>query len=337
MRAESPCCNKLAGYRMLGRVILATLLLTLLMAGCSPAPKPDIRIGTNIWPGYEPLYLARSLGWFRESGIRLVEYTSATGTMNALRHGSIEAGALTLDEVLALTQEGVDLRVVLLLDVSNGADAVIAQAGIDTPEDLRGRTIGVESSAVGGYIVDRMLEKSGLSLRDVHILPLTLDEHELAFTSHRVDAVVTLEPVKSRLLAHGAKVIFDSSLIPGEIIDVLAVRSEVFNASPDAFAELTEKWFQALAYMQRQPDDAARRMQPRLRVSPDQLGEQYTGLQLGTLQLNQSFFNNAANPPIKKAEQLAQVMRDKGLLQRDLDLNRLFAARNMYANHGDRP
>jgi len=322
---------------MLGRVILATLLLTLLIAGCTPVPKPDIRIGTNIWPGYEPLYLARSLGWFRDSSIRLVEYTSATETMNALRHGSIEAGALTLDEVLTLAQEGVDLRVVLLLDVSNGADAVIAHPGIDTPEDLRGRTIGVESSAVGGYMLDRMLEKSGLTLQDVHILSLTLDEHEAAFTSHRVDAVVTFEPVKSRLLAQSAKVIFDSALIPGEIIDVLAVRSEVFNASPDAFAGLTEKWFQALEYLQRHPDDAARRMQPRLKGSPDQLREQFAGLQLGTLQLNQSFFNNADNPPIKRAEQLAQVMRAQGLLHSDIDVNHLFAARNMNTRHGDRP
>ena len=319
---------------MFARMALATLLLTLLISGCTPAPKPEIRIGTNIWPGYEPLYLARNLGWFRESGVRLVEYNSSMETMNALSHGSIEAGALTLDEVLSLAQDGVDLRVVLLLDVSNGADAVVAQSGIDNPEKLRGRTIGVESSAVGGYIIHRMLEKSGLTLQDVHILPLTLDAHKAAFTSKRVDAIVTFEPIKSHLLANGGKVIFDSSLIPGEIIDVLAVRSEVFDAYPEAFAELTEKWFQALAYMQNQPDDAARRMQPRLRVSLDQLGQQYAGLQLGTLQMNLSFFNNATNPPVKKAEHLAQVMRSDGLLHRDLDLNRLFAARNMYAGQG---
>ncbi len=319
------------------RTLLATLLLTLLTSSCTPAPKPDICIGTNVWPGYEPLYLARSLGWFRESGIRLIEYTSATETMNALRHGAIGAGALTLDEVLTLAESGVDLRVLLLLDISNGADAVIAQPNINSSESLRGRTIGVESTAVGGYMIHRMLQKAGLSLRDVHILPLTLEKHETAFTSRRVDAVVTFEPIKSRLLAHGGQVLFDSSMIPGEIVDVLAVRSEVFKTSPEVFARLAEKWFRALEYMQKQPDDAARRMQPRLRVPLEQFLQQYDGLQLGSSQVNQAFFNDKNNPPVKKAVQLMRVMRQNELLRHDVDVNRLFASGPIHVARGDRP
>ncbi|MDQ6966158.1 MAG: hypothetical protein Q9M23_04455, partial [Mariprofundaceae bacterium] len=100
LRTETPGWIRLAIGRALPVVMLLALLLTQLLAACTPAPKPDLRIGTNIWPGYEPLYLARSLGLFKDTGISLIEYPSSTETMRALRHGSIEAGALTLDEAL---------------------------------------------------------------------------------------------------------------------------------------------------------------------------------------------------------------------------------------------
>ena len=74
------------------------LLLAALLPAGRPAQEP-LRLGTNVWPGYEPLYLARS----RLSGSRAGEtggVRSATQVMHALETGAIDGGALTLDEVL---------------------------------------------------------------------------------------------------------------------------------------------------------------------------------------------------------------------------------------------
>jgi len=303
--------------------VLIPLLLALLAVSCTPNPGPIIRVGTNFWAGYEPLYLARSLEWFKDSRIRLVEYQSSMETMSALRDGSIEAGALTLDEVLSLTQEGVDLCVILLMDVSNGADAVVAQAGM-RPEDLRGKRIGVEASAVGGYLLGRMLESFDIQLADVQIIPLSADEHEAAFISGKIDAVVTFEPVKSRLITAGAKSIFDSSQTPGEIIDVLAVRAEVLNSSPDTLEFLTGKWFDALTYMQENPGDAAMRMQRRQKLAEQDFARLFEGLRLGTRSMNRDFFDNAARDSVKNATQLMYAMQRDGLLQQDVNIARLF-------------
>jgi hypothetical protein len=40
------------------------LLLGLLLAGCDITPPTELRIATNIWPGYELFYLARELGYY---------------------------------------------------------------------------------------------------------------------------------------------------------------------------------------------------------------------------------------------------------------------------------
>ena len=44
--------------------------------------------------------------------------------------------------------------------------------------------------------------------------------------------MVTYEPVRTKLKSAGARQIFDSSLIPGEIVDVLVVRTSYLAASP---------------------------------------------------------------------------------------------------------
>jgi len=46
----------------LRRSLLAAALATLTLGGCMREPDSPLRIGTNVWIGSEPLYLARELG-----------------------------------------------------------------------------------------------------------------------------------------------------------------------------------------------------------------------------------------------------------------------------------
>lgn len=71
--------------RLLARA--CSLLSIILLVACGPLPEPPLRIGTNIWPGYEPLYLARNLGFYQGSSIKLVEMNSASAVIHALRSG----------------------------------------------------------------------------------------------------------------------------------------------------------------------------------------------------------------------------------------------------------
>ena len=49
-----------------------------------------------------------------------------------------------------------------------------------------------------------------------------------------VDGAVTFDPFKSQMTASGGRTIFDSSQIPGEIVDLLAVRASVLEKNPHA-------------------------------------------------------------------------------------------------------
>lgn len=206
---------------MLRTRILSFFLWGLLVLSNTCAYSSDfIRIGTNVWPGYEPFYLARELGFYESDAIKLVEYPSASEVLRAFRNQSIEAAALTLDEVLSLNQAGIPVSVILILDISNGGDTIISQPEVKSFEELKGKNIAVETGALGAYMISRALEINQFSLSDVNIKHIDVDGHEEAYNTRKVDAVVTFEPVRTKLLAKGGHELFTSKQIPNEIIDV---------------------------------------------------------------------------------------------------------------------
>jgi NitT/TauT family transport system substrate-binding protein len=153
------------------------LAMLAILAGCTQEPQTPLRVGTNVWPGYEPLYLARDQGYYPPQSVRLVEYTSASEVIRAFRNGAIDAAALTLDEVLLLAETTPDVSVVLALDVSHGADVILAQPALSSLRDFKGRRVGVEATALGAYMLTRAPQTVDLTPTDVRTVSLEVFEH----------------------------------------------------------------------------------------------------------------------------------------------------------------
>jgi len=129
--------------------VLAYAVMALALSGCTQAPDPALRIGTNVWIGSEPLYLARELRRFDSSAVQLVEYPSASEVLRAFRNQAIDGMVISLDELFGLAADGFQPRVVLVVDVSHGADVVVGRRGMRSIRDLKGKSVAVESSALG--------------------------------------------------------------------------------------------------------------------------------------------------------------------------------------------
>jgi NitT/TauT family transport system substrate-binding protein len=122
------------------------------------------------------------------------------------------------------------------------------------------------------------LEQVELTVEDVERVRVRLDAHEEEYQRGQVDAVVTFEPHCQRLASAGAHVLFDSSRLPGEILDVLAVRKSYLEAHPERIDALLRGWFAALDYQRAHPDEAVRRMAPRLGLEARQFRETQAGV-----------------------------------------------------------
>lgn len=288
---------------------------TIVLQSCIPSTSAQLRAGMNTWPGYEPLYLAESLGYYENTSITLRDYPSSTAVRRAFLNGELEVAALTLDETLSITEVDSNIQIILVTDISNGADVVLAKPEIQKLQDLKGKRVGVETTALGAYMLTRALEKAGMRPQDVNILPFELSGHEAAFVQGAVDAVVTFEPVRSKLLKTGAKVLFDSSQIPGEVVDVLVIRKTMSEGHQVAVKNLLQGWFQALAYMKKNPQDAAQWMAAREGVPPQVFLASLKLIQIPSLADNRKLLGKVDPTLSNSIEYLAHVMVQNQLLK----------------------
>ena len=303
---------------------LCWLLLVVAASAAYAESGQRLRIGTNVWPGYAPLYIAADHeDWEDRLNARLVEYPSATEVLRAFRNRSLEAAALTLDEVLTLQASGVPVTVIAVLDISAGGDVILAQPHIQRFQDLRGKRIGVESSALGAYMLTRALELNGMALRDINVVHMDISAHERAFNSDQVDAVVTFEPVRTRLLNRGAREVFSSREIPGEIVDVLVVHDDALRVAWPRLRELVAGWFRAVDFMQREPSAAARFTARRLQAKPEDVLAGYEGLELPDAERNTRLLSGELQTT---AMRLQDALVEHGLLQSSWDIRELFEA-----------
>lgn len=300
------------------RIILVWLVVSTswVLSGCAEPEHPPLRVGTVVWPGYEPLYLARANGDLPESAVRLIEYPSASEVIRALRNRSLEGAALTLDEVLMVVSEDTPLKVVLVMDISHGGDVLLAHPSVRSMGDLRGKRVGVESTALGAFMLTRALQTHGLDVSDIDVRNMDVNAHENAYLLGEVDAIVTFEPARTRLLNAGAQELFTSRDIPGEIVDVLVVHEAVLEHRLADLRQLADTWFRAVDILRQRPDDAATVMSRRLRISPREVLASYDGLVLPTRTENQLLLGGPQPALRDTVLRLNQVLVDAGLLDR---------------------
>jgi NitT/TauT family transport system substrate-binding protein len=239
--------------------VLACVVLLLPMIGCMREPETALRIGTNVWIGSEPLYLARELGRLDPAVVQLVEYPSASEVLRAYRNQAIDGMVISLDELFGLAVDGLQPRIILVVDVSHGADVVVGRRGMRSMRDLKGKSVAVESGALGAFVLSRALALNGMGASDVNVVHLESNEQPSAFEKGQVDGAVTFDPYRAQFLRAGGKTLFDSTQIPGEIVDLLAVRATTLERRPRAIQALLTGWFGAIDYMKGDPKDAASR------------------------------------------------------------------------------
>ncbi len=311
--------TKFFSRRSIG-IFAAVVVAAFTLSACTTNSAPSMRLGTNIWPGYEPLYLAVDKGFISKSTVNLIEFSSATQVTQAYRNGAIDAATLTLDEVLLLADTpDQEPQIVFAMDFSNGGDAIVAKPKFKNLADLKGRRIGVEDTALGAYMLVRALDSVKLTTNDVQIVSMPWSEQAQAYENNLVDALVTFEPLSGTLVAAGASKLFDSSQIPGEVMDVLVVRKAYLEENPDVLLALLEGWFDALEYQRQDPEVAAQFMAQRQKISTQAFMDSLGGLQFAGVEENSKLYSNQAQELKAKIKNVEAVMLQHEFIRSPVD------------------
>lgn len=294
-----------------------------LLNGCG-TKEPFILAGHK-WPGYESLFMARDLGWLPLENMYLFDVPNASVSMQALREGKAQAAMLTLDEMIRLCSEGLDLRVVLVFNISLGADVVLGRPEIKTHQDLVGKTIGYEDSALGALMLHEFLNHVMLDKSEINPVHVTFDQHKAVWDSGQLDALITFEPNGVKLMKEGAKKLFDSRQMPDKIFDVLVVTADAAKRYKSTINELIRVHFKALHHFRSNPMDAHHRIAKRLTgIDVEDIMQVYRGLLMPDVLANHAYLSKQDPRMSDAAEHLIHIMRDAGIILSDCDLQTIF-------------
>lgn len=262
--------------------LFCALITVLWLSSCTPSDPPKIRLGTNLWPGYEPLYVAREKGIFNDLNIELIELRSATQVINSFRNGALNMAALTIDEAIRLKSLGADIKVIWIFDFSAGADALVAQSSITQIQEVN--TIGAERTALGEYFLNRFMDIHEFSENSLTVQYIEVDKHENAMINQNLDAIITFEPVLSRLQQKGFKVLFDSNDLAKEIIDVLVVETQFANNNRQLVFDVLKAYSTQQESISQNLENNLSHLNMRLKLDENSLRKAFSRIQIPSVE-----------------------------------------------------
>ena len=242
----------------------ASIALAIGLMASTPvrAATPSFTVGWSVYVGWNPYYYMAKSGilrkWAAKYGINIrVQRFDYAPSLDAFVAKNIDACAMTNMEALDMpAAAGVDTTAIIIGDYSNGNDAVIVRQNL-TLAQMPGKQVMLVEKTVSQYLFERAMAINGLEqqIKQVHYLNTSDSDIASAFlTNQSKPVVVTWKPLVSQILkAKDVKVVFNSSQIPGEILDLLVVPSEVLNradGSGQKFAKaITGAWYEVLKLM----------------------------------------------------------------------------------------
>ena len=178
-------------------------------------------------------------------------------SLDAFVAKNIDACTMTNMEALDMpAASGVDTTAIVIGDYSNGNDAVMVRDGLSF-QQMPGKQVMLVQKTVSEYLFERGMVMSGQQneLKKVRFLNTSDSDIVAAFLNNpSTQVVVTWKPLVSQIREQkGVSTIFDSSKIPGEILDLLVVRTDVLNRPDGSGARFAKAmvgaWYETLAQL----------------------------------------------------------------------------------------
>jgi NitT/TauT family transport system substrate-binding protein len=261
------------------------MIVLVLQSACTDVQQAEpLRIGFNPWPGYEFIYLAKVKGFYEANGIdvKLVELNALGDVRRAFERGQIDIMASTMVEVLiAAENTGRTLRIIAVSDASNGSDMLLARQPISKVAELKGKRVGMEGATVDVLVAGAALRSAGLSFKDVEVVGKAQDDLVADLEAGRVDAIETYPPYAIQLMKSGHyNKVFDTSKIPGEIVDTISVDADVLESRGEDIERYLKAYFQAFDYYSENPEESSEIMGKREGVTGAEFREAIAGMEI---------------------------------------------------------
>ncbi len=220
--------------------LFSSLLFALILPSALPAQpaKPSFTVGWSVYVGWNPYYYMAKAGilkrWADKYGVAIkVQRFDYAPSLDAFVAKNIDACAMTNMEALDMpAAAGIDTTAIIVGDYSNGNDAVMVRHNLSLAQ-IPGKKVLLVEKTVSQYLFERAMAMNNLEAQIKKVQYVNTSDSDIAgafIADTSKEAVVTWKPMVSQIAKQkDVKTIFNSSQIPGEILDLLVVRTEILN------------------------------------------------------------------------------------------------------------
>lgn len=262
----------------------ATLAAAALMSPLAAQADESLTIGTVVWAGYGPFYVADKLDLYDQFGldVKLQFFNDPALIPSAMASRAVDGGMLTYDQVVGSVAKGLKHRVVMPIDFSDGGDAIVADKSITSIADFRGKQVGYNPLSPSDFLLAYALQTHDMSEADIRPVNMTPEAIPSAMASGNLPVGVTYEPNVSQIVGMGQgerfHVVYSSKEAPGLITDVLVFDERVIADRSKAISAMIQGYQAGLEYMAANPEESATIIGEVLGVSGEEAIEQMAGV-----------------------------------------------------------
>ncbi|TSC75405.1 MAG: ABC transporter, substrate-binding protein, aliphatic sulfonates family [Parcubacteria group bacterium Gr01-1014_33] len=240
-----------------------------------------LRIGFVPWIGNGVYYVAQEKGFFaaEKVNVKFINVDDVATLRQILQTGEVDISyALTPESMPILNDAGVKIKVFAANDLSAGADGIIATKEIDSVEDLKGKKVAFEIGSPSHFLLSYLLDKKGLTTRDLKIVESIAPDAGAAFVAGKVDAAVTWEPWLSKAVERAGGHLLISSKDAPIIFDMPIMRADVAEARSKDIKAMLRAVFESQKWINAHKEEAASIIARYLKITPQEAMDQMQGV-----------------------------------------------------------
>ncbi len=274
---------------------IGAAFVILMTFACGPAKKP-ITIGYSDWPGWVAWEIAIEKGMFKAKGVDVEfkwfdNYVDSLGAMDTKQ---VDGNCQTWnDTIFSLATVGAPMKAVLINDNSAGNDGVVAK-GVTSLADLKGKAVAAEEGTVSHFVLLTALQSAGLGQEDIEFKNILVPDASNAVVLGNVSAAALWQPsLFNAMQEDDMHLLFTSKKMPGLIPDMLVFHEDVVKSRGDEIQKIVEVWFEVMAFIKANPDEAYEIMAKKVGQTPENYKTFISGTDFFTLEDNLEAYKKA--------------------------------------------
>ncbi|WHZ09864.1 MAG: Histidine ABC transporter, substrate-binding protein [Burkholderiaceae bacterium] len=289
------------------------------VATSASAQETKVALGMSGWTGFSPLTLADKAGIFKKNGLDVdLRMIPQQSRQLALASGAIQCAATTVETHVTWNANGVPIVQIFQMDKSYGADGLAVRNDVKSFADLKGKRVGVSAPGTSPYFgLAWMLDKNGMSMKDIQVVSLEPQAAAQAFISGQIDAAETYEPYLSTVRANpSAGKILATTLDYPMVMDTVGCTPTWLKANSKAAKALTESYFEALDMIKKDPTKSNEIMGSAVKQTGEQFAKSAAYLRWADRAENQKFFASGIVPFMKES---SAILLEAGVIRKTPD------------------